>query len=98
MNNRMNTILFTHVTIDIQSEQKATSHTNDHSNVETTSNLTTINKITNNKTINNKTINDHNHQKQILTGGISNKLYEERTFQKLDVTHLTKTEFIQGVQ
>ena len=60
-NDRMNTIHFTHVTIDIQSEQKATSYTNDHSNVETISNLATINKITNNKTINNQTTKDHNH-------------------------------------
>ena len=60
-NDRTNTIFFTHVTINIQSEQKATSHTNDLFNVETTSNLTTIKKITSNETINNQTINDHNH-------------------------------------
>ena len=59
-NDRTNTIFFTHVTINIQSEQKATSHTNDLFNVETTSNLTTIKKITSNETINNQTINDHN--------------------------------------
>ena len=51
-NDRINTILLTHVTLNIQSEPKASSHTNDHFNVETTSNLTTINKITNNKIIN----------------------------------------------
>ena len=51
-NDRINTILFTHVTLNTQSEPKASSHTNDHFNVETTSNLTTINKITNNKIIN----------------------------------------------
>ena len=60
-NDGTNTIFFTHVTINIQSEQKATSHTNDLFNVETTSNLTTIKKITSNETINNQTINDHNH-------------------------------------
>ena len=47
-----NTILFTRATINIQSEQKATSHTNNHFNAETTSNLTTNNKIANNKIIN----------------------------------------------
>ena len=51
----------THVTMNIQSKQKATSHTNNHFNAETNSNLTTINKITNNKIINNQVINDHNH-------------------------------------
>ena len=96
-NDKMNTILFTHVTINIQSEQKATDHTNDHFNAETTNNLTTINKISNNKIINNQTINDHNH-KQTLTGEILDLLYKERTFQKRDVTHLTKTEFKQRVQ
>ena len=90
---RMNTILFTHLTIDIQSKKKGNYPHNDHSNVETTSDLTTINKITNNKTINDQTINDHNHQQQTLTGEIPSKLYKERTFQKLDVTHLTKMEF-----
>ena len=50
-NDRINTILLTHVTLNIQSEPKAYSHTNNHFNVETTSNLTTINKITNNKII-----------------------------------------------
>ena len=60
-NNKLNTIPFTHITINIQSEQKETSHTNDHFNVETTSNLTAIIKITSNKIINNRTISNHNH-------------------------------------
>ena len=60
-NDRMNNILFMHITINIQSEKKATSHINDLFNMESTSNLTIINKITNNKTISNQTINDHNH-------------------------------------
>ena len=94
----MNNILFMHMTINIQSEKKATSHTNDLFNMESTSNLTIINKITNNKTINTQTINDHNHYQQILPVEIPNKLYQERTIQKLDLTHLTKTEFKQGVQ
>ena len=51
----------THVTMNIQSKQKATTHTNNHFNAETNSNLTTINKITNSKIINNQVINDHNH-------------------------------------
>ena len=53
-NNKMNTIVFTYVTINIQSEWKATSDTKDHFNTETTNHLSTINKITN-------IINDHNH-------------------------------------
>ena len=60
-NNKINTILFMDITINIRSKQKATSHTNDHFNTETTSNLTTINKITSNKIINNQNINNHNH-------------------------------------
>ena len=53
-NNRMKNILFMHITINIQSEQKATSHNNDHFNMETTSNLITINKITNKQNYNKK--------------------------------------------